>query len=232
MSGTEIFIHLPAAIKLLNIDIFEWIGYLASVLVLVSLLMSSIIKLRWINLIGSLVFSVYGFLISALPVGFMNLGIVIINVYYLMKIYGAKELFKIMPIEKDSVYLKYFMDFYDLEIKQFFEKYEKTVTPGAVGFFILRNMVPAGIFIARKTDENTMEIDLDFVIPEFRDFKVGRYLFEDRRDYFLNLGVSRLSAKSTGRKHSRYLVKMGFQQDIQANVPDQRGEMIHYFLNL
>lgn len=71
----------------------EWLGYLASLLVLISLLMNSIIKLRWINLLGSSIFSFYGFLIAALPVGFMNLGIVLINIYHLVKIYRSKEYF-------------------------------------------------------------------------------------------------------------------------------------------
>ena len=37
-------------------------------IIVVSLLMSSIIKLRWINLAGALIFCVYGFLINAAPV--------------------------------------------------------------------------------------------------------------------------------------------------------------------
>ncbi|WP_138417511.1 YgjV family protein [Aquibacillus sediminis] len=73
----------------MNIDWLEWLGYLASFIVLVSLLMSNILKLRWINLLGSGLFSLYGFLIGALPVGFMNLGIVFINIYYLVQLYRA-----------------------------------------------------------------------------------------------------------------------------------------------
>ncbi|MHB8962196.1 MAG: hypothetical protein ACYC5K_03500 [Saccharofermentanales bacterium] len=232
MSVSEFFIHSPAAARLLSIDLFEWIGYLASVLVLVSLLMSSIIKLRWINLVGSLVFSVYGFLIGALPVGFMNLGIVVINIYYLIRIYGAKELFQIMPVEKDSVYLKYFLEFYDSEIKKFFDEYDNAVQSGLSGFFILRNMVPAGLFIARRADGQTLEVGLDFVTPEYRDFKIGRYLFEERRDYFLDLGVSRLTATSTNIRHSRYLVKMGFRPDSQTTTTGQPNSMVRYSLNL
>ena len=38
-------------------SIWELIGYLASLLVLISLLMTSVVKLRIINLIGSLIFA-------------------------------------------------------------------------------------------------------------------------------------------------------------------------------
>jgi hypothetical protein len=39
----------------------EYIGYVASLIVLISLLMSSVKRLRWINMIGSLIFGAYGF---------------------------------------------------------------------------------------------------------------------------------------------------------------------------
>ena len=63
----------------------DYLGYAASLIVLISLLMSSIKKLRWINLAGALLFGIYGFMIQSLPTGFMNLGIVIIDIYYLVK---------------------------------------------------------------------------------------------------------------------------------------------------
>ena len=41
----------------MNDVLLEWIGYIASLIVLVSLLMSSIKKLRWINLFGALMWA-------------------------------------------------------------------------------------------------------------------------------------------------------------------------------
>ena len=43
----------------MNQVLLEWIGYTASLIVLVSLLMSSIKKLRWINLFGALIFGAW-----------------------------------------------------------------------------------------------------------------------------------------------------------------------------
>ena len=64
----------------LGIAWIEWFGYAASVVVAISLMMSSIVKLRWLNLTGATMFSSYGFIIGALPVGFLNLFIVVITV--------------------------------------------------------------------------------------------------------------------------------------------------------
>jgi len=50
----------------------ELTGYFASILILVSLLMSSAVKLRIINAIGAAVFTVYGILIHSYPTAFLN----------------------------------------------------------------------------------------------------------------------------------------------------------------
>jgi hypothetical protein len=64
---------------------FEMLGYLASVFVAVSLTMRSLTKLRVINLIGALLFTVYGLIISAYPVAVVNGFIVLVNIYYLQQ---------------------------------------------------------------------------------------------------------------------------------------------------
>ncbi len=88
--------------------------------------MSSVKRLRWINLAGSLFFSAYGFLLGSLPVGFMNAGIVIINIYYLNQIYSSKEYFKVLHIEGESDYLNYFLEYYKADIDKFNPEYDIT----------------------------------------------------------------------------------------------------------
>ncbi|ABI40101.1 conserved hypothetical protein [Shewanella sp. MR-4] len=67
--------------------IWEWVGYLASVVVAISLMMSNIKKLRWLNLLGALLFVAYGMAIQAYPVAAVNFFIVLIDAYYLVVIY-------------------------------------------------------------------------------------------------------------------------------------------------
>lgn len=199
----------------MSINWLEWLGYLASLIVLISLLMSSIIKLRWINLLGSSMFSLYGFLIGALPVGFMNLFIAFINIYFLFKIYASKEYFKILPIEGYSQYFNYFLDFYKTEIEKYANTSQFNSNSYDVSFYVLRNMVPAGIFIASPYDDNTLKVEFDFVIPEYRDFKIGKYIYENMKDYFLSKGYSKFIVYSSEVNHIKYLIKMGFEEKIQ-----------------
>ena len=64
----------------------EWIGYVASVLIVISLIMTSVIKLRIVNTVGCVLFIVYGFIVGTYPVAVSNLLIVFINLYHLYRI--------------------------------------------------------------------------------------------------------------------------------------------------
>ncbi|MGB1314381.1 MAG: YgjV family protein [Chitinophagales bacterium] len=68
-----------------NINYIEFIGYLASGFVLLSFLMKDIVKLRFVNMIGCVLFVTYGFLLSSIPIIITNFAIIIVNIYYLLK---------------------------------------------------------------------------------------------------------------------------------------------------
>ena len=69
-----------------NVSLIEYVGYAASILIGISMLMKNIIKLRFINLIGCILFVVYGFIIKAYPVAIVNLVIAFTNIYYIYKL--------------------------------------------------------------------------------------------------------------------------------------------------
>ncbi|MBN2540396.1 MAG: YgjV family protein [Bacilli bacterium] len=188
----------------------EYLGYLASTLILVSILMSSAKKLRWINLFGGIIFAIYGYLIHALPVGIMNSLVSIVNIYYLYKMYSSKDYFKLLPIEQQSVYLKYFLDYYRTDIEKFFPTHDIDVDASDFSFYILRNVVPAGFVVGTKFKEDILRIDFDYVVPTYRDFKMGEYLYQKKKQVFLDKGFQSLVTFTDSEKHKRYLNKMGF----------------------
>ena len=69
-----------------NVPWIEYVGYAASILIGISMFMKDIVKLRFINLLGSLLFTFYGFTIKAYPVAIVNLIIVFTNIYYIYKL--------------------------------------------------------------------------------------------------------------------------------------------------
>lgn len=196
----------------MEINWLEWLGYLSSIIVAISLLMSSIIKLRWYNLAGSILFAIYGYMIHAIPVALINTIIVFINIYYLYKIYTEKEYFKLIEINEENNYIKSFFDFYKNEITKYSPDFKFTMTGAAVSFYILRDMVPAGVFIASEHDKESLLINLDFVMPEYRDFKIGKFVFEDNERYFKDKGYEKLFCYASNHEQNAYLKKMGFEE--------------------
>lgn len=189
--------------------IYELIGYAASVLVAVSLMMSKIVQLRVVNMIGAATFSLYGVLIGSIPVAGMNGFIVLINIYYLAKIYTADEYFKLLKVAPGSEYLNAFIDFY----KQQMITFQPDFSPDKIhpfNLFVLRNMVPAGLLKGNLNKEGVLSVDLDFVLPEYRDFKIGSFLYDEKLDFFRKEGVKMIVASSGSEKHNEYLEEMGF----------------------
>ncbi len=70
---------------------YDILGYLASAFVVVSLLTSNIKHLRYLNMIGCILFVIYGVLISAYPVAIMNAIAFLINIYHLRKLAIEKK---------------------------------------------------------------------------------------------------------------------------------------------
>ncbi|MBH0028151.1 MULTISPECIES: uroporphyrinogen decarboxylase [unclassified Pseudoalteromonas] len=66
---------------------WEYLGYIASALLVASLTMTDVVKLRWYNMFGCMVFTAYGVAIDATPVIFTNGLLSLVNLYHIIKIY-------------------------------------------------------------------------------------------------------------------------------------------------
>lgn len=194
--------------------IYELIGYAASVLVAISLMMSSVLRLRIINLLGAVTFTIYGYLISAYPVAAVNLLIVGINIFHLRKMTRTREYFELLRIDTGSPYLASFLRYHDEEIRHYFPGFGGP-SGSDVALFVLRDMVPAGLLLGR-VEGDELRVHLDYVIPAYRDLKVGRYLFYERCEFFSGLGVRTLVADGGPPVHEEYLEKMGFAPEAGA----------------
>ncbi|WP_026971331.1 hypothetical protein [Aliagarivorans marinus] len=189
-------------------DWVEWFGYLASVIVAVSLTMRSIVRLRWWNLLGAACFSLYGFIIAALPVAFLNLFIVFANLYYLRAIYSAKDQFQLVEAQPDSPMVKHWLQQYHSDIVSYFPHFQTEQPSERLCWVLMRNQDAVGILIAEQQSQQ-LQIHLDYVFPAYRDFKTGAFLYQES-GLFRSLGVSELLAKGEVKSHQQYLEKMGF----------------------
>ncbi|UGA55385.1 hypothetical protein [Vibrio sp. VB16] len=192
----------------MSFDWVEWFGYLASLVVLVSLTMTSIIKLRVINFIGCVLFAMFAYFIDSYPTMFMNIGIAGINIYFLWKIRTTKEQFTLITESVGSEYFDYFVSSYKSEIEL---QVSTTELKGAdTAFYMLRNNSIAGVLVGNISPEGELSVLLDYVTPEYRDFKLAHYYYVSNPNVIKDRGVKVLKANATTPEHKEYLLKVGF----------------------
>lgn len=198
------------------VDWIEWFGYLASMVVLISLTMSSIIKLRIINFIGCLLFATFAYLIDSVPTIFMNLGIALVNIYFLWQMYYTKEQFKLLSAEKNSEYFQHLIKINQQEIETQISLSE--LKKADTNFYMLRDNNIAGILSGSIQNNGVFTIMLDYVIPKYRDFKLGRYYYNTHPEFIKEQGIHTLKAISETDEHRFYLEKMGFEKHSEGDT--------------
>jgi hypothetical protein len=193
--------------------ILELLGYLASVLIAISLMMSSVLRLRMINMIGAATFSLYGLLIRAYPVAVLNGFMVLVNAYHITRMVGAKQYFQLLSLRPDSDYLRYFLSFYRTEIRRILPEFEYQPVENQITLLILHDCNPVGVFIAEEKPPGTLLVELGFVVPRYRAPKIGRFLFVQRAPFFRERGINEIVIAPRTAEYGAHLVKVGFGPD-------------------
>jgi hypothetical protein len=189
----------------------ETIGYAGSLLVAVSLMMSNIKKLRWINLSGAALFVVYGLFIKAYPVFILNSFICAADIYYISIMYKKKEIFSYWEISYDNPYLEKFLSFYSDDIASFFPAVNKSKNSSTTFIFILRNLLPVGLF-AYESKSNIVDVKIDYAVPEYRDLKNAKFLYSEETSRLKQKGYEFFRCFSDVPEHKEYLKKIGFKE--------------------
>ncbi|MBI3189832.1 MAG: YgjV family protein [Ignavibacteriales bacterium] len=194
----------------------ELLGYLGSVFIAVSLWMTNIRKLRLLNMTGAGMLAVYGLIIQAYPVLVLNAFNVCVNIFFLRQISKRQDYFTLLPLpEVKTAYLEKFLIFYQKDIKKYFPEFswKKLHQPNC--FFVLRNLIPVGLFIYETQQAAIIDIKLDYVIPDYRDFKNASFTYSTKKEELKRQGFTTFQVHTTVKEHQQYLNRIGFIQDIQ-----------------
>ena len=194
----------------------ELVGYLASLLVVLSLTMTSVVRLRSISLAGAITFVAYGLLIGSVPIVLTNGAIAVINVWFLSKELagGSRRGVDLgaTVIRPDSPYLVDFVRYHRDDIRRFQPDFDATVVPRDDGFALVltRDGLPAGLVLGRR-DDGTLAVDLDYVLAAYRDSRLGRWVYGPGADVFRQEGIHSVRATALTETHRRYLERSGFR---------------------
>lgn len=197
----------------MELSAVEIFGYAASALIAYSLTRSSIVKLRWFNLFGASSFCIYGIIIGALPVALLNGFIAITNVIFLTKmLLQPKQHFSMLAVSRPSNYVDFFLDYHKQEIAAFFPRFAKTAAQKhRLFYFMMENTEVVGILSGRTAASNVFVVDFDFVIPAYRDCKLGEFVLGPGQELQKLLPDRTIVATADSVIHESYLERLGFQ---------------------
>jgi hypothetical protein len=191
------------------------IGYVASIFLAFSLIVKNAIKFRILNILGCITFIIYGVLIPAFPVILANGLLLCINIYQLFKLHKSVEQFKYVSIEPTDKIVEHFIEFYKNDIEQYFPSFKAIENnSNQISFVVLRDAAIASIFAANVDAEGNATIKIDYTIPQYRDYKVGKFIFEKEKTYLINNQVKKVVYETvSNKKHLNFIQVMGFSQE-------------------
>jgi hypothetical protein len=196
-------------LELSGVEIF---GYCASLIIAFSLTRSSIIKLRWYNLFGAFTFCVYGIIISAYPVALLNGVIALTNIFFLTRLLlNVENQFSILQVSRPSNYVDFFLEYHQQDIKCLFPRFMKvSAVPARKYFFLTECTEVVGMLSGFEESEDVFIVDFDFVIPAYRDCRLGHFTIGHGQQLIKTCGYGQIVALADSIEHENYLTTIGF----------------------
>ena len=196
-------------------DFITTFGTIASIIIAISLTIKKVKMFRYLNFMGAMLFSGYGYLIGSVPIIVVNLFIAVVDIYFYLPLILNREKFDfIINNSETKYYSSLFMKHYKKDIVKFFPDFKEESLKELSSAYILRDMVPVLLMLYKNTKGEDIEILLDYATPQFRDYKSSSYFF-DYAVHHLDIDLSKkkfFKVHSAVPKHDRYLKKMGFER--------------------
>jgi len=204
----------------MNFSSTELVGYAASALVVTSLAMTSVVRLRAISLVGSLTFVVYGVLIESVPIVATNAAITVLNVWFLRAELGGKRHLGATVVAADDPFLVDFLRYHLPDIHRFQPAFQlpdaglpdaglPNAEPALLAMLLMRDGLPAGALIG-TIDDGELRVRLDYVTKPYRDSQLSQWLYGRGSGVLRKLGIERVSSEPGTEPHSSYLARNGF----------------------
>lgn len=194
----------------------DWIGYLASAFLAISLIVTNSFKFRVFSTLGCLTFIIYGFALNAFPVILANSILLIINVYQLWKLTRIEEQFLFVPILPENRIVQKFLNYYSTDIKNYFPNFSfDSIKPNQISYVVLRDIAIANIFVADVHENGNAIMKVNYTVPQYRDFKVTKFIIEKESKTLQKLGVKKLVYESVfNPSHLKFLKVMNFTEEV------------------
>lgn len=193
-------------------DWLSLIGWGGSALVVVSLLQTRILRLRLLNLVGCVVLIGFNAAIAVWPMVGMNVVLAVINTVNLWRLLRHAHddgEYAVVEVTPANAYLRHVLDAHAEDIAKFNPDFTGA-DHADYAFLVQRGERTVGVVLAHDAGDGAAEVELDYVLPAYRDFTPGEFVYR-RSDVFTSHGFTRVLAPRRMRRSRTYLRRIGFQ---------------------
>jgi hypothetical protein len=158
------------------------LGWAGSAVLVWSLLQARILRLRALNLAGSVLLLVFNTLIAVWPMVGLNAVLAGINIFYLVRLVRTRhdeKTYQVVEVGAEDNLLRHVLDRHADEIAVFFPGFRWR--PDRLAFLVLRDDEMVGVVMVRDAGKGVAQVELDFVTRRFRDFTPGEFVYKRSR---------------------------------------------------
>ncbi len=193
----------------------EVVGWIGSILVIVSLMQARVLRFRVLNLVGAAIATVYNAVIEVWPFAAMNGVIAVIDVYWLVRLLReerhSEATYEIVSVPLTDAYLARVVSVHLADIHRFAPGFALEPAQGRCAFLVVRGDETVGVVVVRDEGAGLGRVELDYVTPRFRDFEPGEFVYR-RSGVFSGWGFSSLVVDPV-KDNRDYYSRVGFAPD-------------------
>ena len=193
------------------LDLLGWAG---SALLVYSVLQTRILRLRLFNCVASAVLVIFNAAIAVWPMVGLNVALTAINAYYIVRLWrGRHDLrtYEVAEVQPTEGYLRHLLHSFETDIRRFNPGFTPSEAVGAeFGYVVLTGADTVGVVLARDAGDGSAQVELDYVLPKYRDFCPGEFVYR-RSGVFAARGYRRVIAPPRMLSAEDYLIKVGFR---------------------
>lgn len=193
----------------------ELIGWVGSVLVVLSLMQARVLRFRWMNFAGAFIATVYNGVIEVWPFAAMNGAITLIDIYWLRRLYRERHdaaTYAVVPVSDDDAYLAHVLAVHADDVARERPDFQPGHSPDRAAFLVVRGDETVGVVVVRDGAPGEGVIDLDWVSPRFRDFTPGEFVHR-QSGIFEERGYTQIVVPTVASEDRTYLERVGFTRD-------------------
>ncbi|HEX6686592.1 MAG TPA: hypothetical protein VF062_27720 [Candidatus Limnocylindrales bacterium] len=194
------------------------LGWAGSVVLVWSLLQARILRLRVLNLIGSLILLVFNALIEVWPMVALNTVLAGINIFYLVRLVRTRHdenTYAVVEVDARDKLLRHMLDVHAADIAAFFPGFRWN--PDRLAFVVMRDDETVGVVLVRDAGDGVAQVELDYVTQRFRDFTPGEFVYK-RSKLFTERGFRKVVTPHG--MVAPYYGRLGFRREGDAFVLD------------